>query len=906
MEMEGVTGLVSIWAPPGLGKTRLVLEMESSMPSRRFLYLRGDPSPGGTVFGRFLRQWFGLDPRRDPGWNGNAFEKVWQGLVMDPAARHLDMEGRKPFLRNMAGLSADEDTRGTDPEERWERTADSLTCLLDLLAGRHSLAVVLEDLHWFTKDELNMASRIIEGGSGAPRLFVATGRPDGKGIPPGLTDISPLVKALELRLEGLPRHSLTDFLEGSGADRPSRDLEDYLWTVAGGVPLFLGLAVDYLRESGNLKVSAGGTGLAASADPLPSSIEEIFRSRLDLLGPSEREMAAAAAVIGPGASLKEILEMVPSAEPAEGPVPDRLAWILTMDGDGTVFTHEMVREWILGSVPVDQLPDLHLRAAETLAGRKGIPDSPSLSERLAGHFMVGGDTERAAEYLESAARGYAADFRNDLSARLYRSLVPLLEDPGRIRRELDLYDVYKQAGLLREAVDLLTSTLDRIDRDTAPLDLLAEAELRLGESLGSAGRLERAEELVRDSLRMFTGLEDLENMARAHRQLGMILMSSGRTEEALEFTVSSVELARRTGDTRLVCAALYWAAINWREVGDLRRMESCTLEQVELAAASGLTRSIIAGYDNLMRLQIYRGEYGEAEEVHEKLREAAERTANWAALNTAASKMGIIHLRRGETARAADCFRRCVSLSDRTGNLRARCAALGNLAHVAVLMKDTSAAMDCATELIDLAGRIGYTPGMMSGYARMAFALKMMGDLHSALECLQTQIEHAEELKDSRNLSDAWAMTAEIQFVLGDLDGCLASIECALEHSSAAGDMLLGGSQLVQKGRYLFMAGDAGAASGPLIKAMEQNMERKGREHIVFRCRMYLGAIAGNDVIGMLREDMEPEVEAEVHFLHWKVTGDTASAERARTLLDVSGQFKSHPILRAIEDHESS
>jgi len=876
------------------------------MPSRRFLYLRGDRPPGGTVFGAFLAQWFGLDPRREVRWNREAFERVWQGLSLDPAARHLDLEGRKPFLSHLAGLPADEVVTRADPEERWERTAASLTCLMDILASRQSLVVVLEDLHRFTRDEIGMTSRIIGAGTGASRLFVVTGRPDDEGIPPGLTSISPMVPALEIRLEGLPRHSLTEFLEEGGAERPSRDLEEYLWNVAGGVPLFLGLAVDYLRESGRLAVSPDGTGLASPAGRLPSSIEEIFRSRFDLLTPFERKLAAAGAVVGPGVPLSELMAMADCDGPEDGPDRGRLSWIMTLEDDVTVFTHEMVREWVLGSVPIEQLPDLHLRAAEVLAGRKGIPASPSLSERLAGHLMMGGDTERALEYLESAARGYAGDFRNDLSARLYRKLVPLLEDPGRIRRELDLYDVYKQAGLLREAADLLSSTLKRADPSAVPPGLLAEVELRLGESLGSAGRLERAEELVRDSLRIFTGLDDLENMSRAHRQLGMILMASGRTEEALESTGSSVELARRTGDARLVCAALYWAAINWREVGDHRRMESCTLEQVELAAASGLTRSIIAGYDNLMRVHIYRGEYGEAEEVHEKLREAAERTANWAALNTAASKMGIIHLRRGETGEAADCFRRCLSLSDRTGNLRARCAALGNLAHAAVLTKDTSAAMVFATELIDLAGRIGYVPGLMSGYARMAYVLRMMGDLHSALECLQTQIEYAEVLKDSRNISDAWAMTAEIQYVLGDLDGSLASIERALEHSTAAGDMLLRGSQLVQKGRYLFMAGDPEGAAVHLMEALKNNRDRKGREHVVLRCRMYLEAIAGNDVTGMLREDMEPEVEAEVHFLRWKVTGDPASAERARALLDLAGPFESHPILRALADTVSS
>jgi len=165
-------------------------------------------------------------------------------------------------------------------------------------------------------------------------------------------------------------------------------------------------------------------------------------------------------------------------------------------------------------------------------------------------------------------------------------------------------------------------------------------------------------------------------------------------------------------------------------------MKEYTEEQVRLAQETGLIKSIIAGYDNLMRVHIYNRDYDRAEDVHTKLRKAAEKTANWAALSTATSKLGIIHLRKAEWEQAIDCFMQCVTLSIKTGNLRAKCAALGNLAHASIRIENIDAALEYATELIDTASVIGFRSGLMSGYARMGHIFFLKGDYESALDCV--------------------------------------------------------------------------------------------------------------------------------------------------------------------------
>lgn len=910
LEKEPSSGILHIWAPPGVGKTRLVQEMERSMPEWRFASVCGEASSGSSPFSDFLRRWFGVDPSLDRKRNLRAFGEVWDGLQLNlnAAGNGASMAGpgelgrSRQFLERLAGLSGADNPpeSGCRPRQMWERTTRALVHFFDLLACSGPLAVVLENIQWFSDLELDCAARIMEDGSSPARMFVVTGRKDPCGEPPAFPGTPPLMRSMHMELKGLPRDEIYALASGPRGPAPQEALLDYLWDVAGGVPLFINQTLDYLKVTGSLVRTGGTLTLSRPSGELPSSIRSVFGYRLDMLPPQAGRAALAASVLGSAFRAGVLRLMLTPREWSEASEGGSLKGILMLEGGQGRFEHEVLREWTAERAGEAEMEELHLLAAEAMEREYGETATPAVMERMAIHCIMGGREKEAIPHLRRSAAGYAGDCENQTAARLYRKLITLLNDPERARTELDLYEVYKNGGLLKEGRDLLSGTLKRVSDSGADRELEALVKLKLGSCLGSAGELDRAGDLVEEALKTFIEFEDLENRTVAERQLGVILMSAGRMEEAGEYLDRSVELARRTGDASLLCASLYWGAIVCRETGDHRRMEALTLEQVELAERSGLARSITAGYDNLMRIHIYRREYAAAKRVHGKLRKAAEETANWAALNTATSKMGIIHLRTGETEKAVDCFRKCVGLSGKTGNLRALCAALGNLAHCCIELRDTASAMRYATELIDRAGEIGFRSGLMSGYARMGYILLLMGDRHSALECFETQIEHAEVLKDTRNISDGWAKMSDIQFALGDMEGALASIDRALEHSGRAGDMLLRGSQLVQRGKYLFVRGSYAQARAPFREALEQNTGREGREEVVRRCRLFLAALDGEDVLEMLQKAESPEERAEVCFCQWKVSGGMEFAERAWRILESAGASESHSMLKAL------
>ncbi|MEN8208541.1 MAG: AAA family ATPase [Candidatus Fermentibacteria bacterium] len=913
-------GIMFIWAPSGMGKTRLVIELERTITQRDFMFIEGDNTAGSAPFSDFLENWFDLNPGAGPDQNFESFDTIWEGLVLNLSIgfpgeswdMRMKLTEARPYIEYILGLNFDKESIAfrLEPAQRAEKISNALVIFFDLLALQDPLVIVMENIQWFSPEDLLTAKRIIESTSGAAREFIVTGRPDESGNEPFFPETASYIRTDTLTLDGLPETSIRSFVEELGKGSPEDKLLEFLWDRAGGVPLFLEQALDYLSETGSIESCGGELLFKAPISGIPLSIGEMFISRMLLMPESFRRTIAAASVLGSSFRRSEIEAMVSTGSADECLQIGQEKGIFNLEGSSCSFSHILFREWISEMSPVTELREFHHRAGRILEKESGSYLSPSRLEKIADHYLYSGETLRAASFMEEAAEAYTEIFENRASSRLYRKLIPMLDEPEKTRTELKLSDVYKNAGLLNNGIELLSGTLKRIHNCTS-VDRYCEAlvMLKLGAYMSSSGKLAEGEEMLLKCLTVFEEDEDIENQALAVMQLGLAVRSAGRIPEAIELVERSIDLARKTGKPNLICASLYWSAITYRQTGNYEMMKQCTEEQVELAEKSGIIKSIIMGYDNLMRVHIYNRDYEAAEDIHEKLRSAAELTANWAALSTATSKLGIIHLRRGEWESAMECFNKCVSLTEKTGNLRAKCAALGNLAHASIEMEDLGAGLKYSTELIDTASAIGFRTGLMSGYARMGFIFSLRGDYESALDCIQTQIEHAEYLKDIRNLSHGWAVIADIQFRLNEIPESLTSVERAIDYSRKASDMKLYSEQLALKGRILFCSGSKRKAGDFLKEALSHTGGGKGRDSLVYLCRMYLQVIKAQTeqesspkILEMISEAPDTSCSGETYYCHWKLTGDSMSAGKAVTLLTESIGSLRKPVLQRFLD----
>jgi len=169
--------------------------------------------------------------------------------------------------------------------------AAALAGVLCRMAAHERTVIVMEDLHWASRDLLDVATILVSGGCPphSELAFVGTTRPDLPLDPAWLQHTG----ARRIDLECLPERFTAALLRGvlGGDVELSDGLVARVQEASQGNPLFvkeLGLA---LREADEAKV-------AQARLPIPDSLRALIAARLDRLPPSCKQVLCRAAVIG--------------------------------------------------------------------------------------------------------------------------------------------------------------------------------------------------------------------------------------------------------------------------------------------------------------------------------------------------------------------------------------------------------------------------------------------------------------------------------------------------------------------------------------------------------------------------------------------------------------------------------
>ena len=246
----------------------------------------------------------------------------------------------------------------------------ALADVLDRLAGRAALAIVIDDGHLggrALRDFLEFLGR-----QDRPAMVVAAVRA-GAGEPLPATSV--------IHLEALGRDAAAELV---GADRV-----DALYERSRGNPLFL---TELAQQSADVR--------------LPASLVESVSARCDELGRAGG-LLRTAAIIGPDLDLdligavlgRPVVELLDDSELA-------VAQHFLTDEDGRLrFRHELVREALAASATAGRSALLHRQAGRVLARRPAA--DPVM---IAHHARLGGDLTLAASALRDAAARAAERF----------------------------------------------------------------------------------------------------------------------------------------------------------------------------------------------------------------------------------------------------------------------------------------------------------------------------------------------------------------------------------------------------------------------------------------------------------------------------------------------------------------
>jgi class 3 adenylate cyclase/tetratricopeptide (TPR) repeat protein len=635
--------VVAVVGEPGVGKSRLVWEFTHSHRSQAWLVLETASVSYGKATTYFpvielLRSYFGIEPRDD---DRKMREKVTGKLLSLDRALEPTLPA---FLSLLDVPVGDPEWTKLDPSQRRRQTLDALKRLLLRESQVQPVLLVVEDLHWIDSETQAWLDMLVDSLPTVRLLLLVNYRPEYGHSWGSKTYYQ------QVRLDALPMASAEELLDGLLGTGPGlADLRQLLIDRTQGNPFFLEESVRALVETGALGGERGAYRLARPIQSLqlPATAQAILAARIDRLGPADKRLLQAAAVVGKDAPfpLLEAIAEEPEERLREGLARLQAAELLyearLFPELEYTFKHALTHEVAYTGLLQDRRRTLHARILEAIE-QLYSDRLDEYVERLAHHALRGEVREKAVQYLRRAGSKAGA-----------RSALP------------DARAWFEQALGVLEALPASRSRLEQA----------FEIRLELRTVLTQLAELRPALERLREAETLSEQLNDDHRRARVCSVLMTLHTLLGEMEEAVATGTRALEMAGRLGDLRLRIPTTSYLEQAQYYRGEYERVVELATDALAVLPADWVYEhfGMVAPASVYARAWLVislaeLGRFGEAAAHAAEAIRIAEATHHAYTIGLAHRAAGTLHLLAGDWARARSVLEHGITVL-RTGNV---------------------------------------------------------------------------------------------------------------------------------------------------------------------------------------------------------------------------------------------
>lgn len=711
-------GLVLISGEPGVGKTRLAVELARQVSAQEGQVLWGasHAQEGAVPYAPFVA----------------ALQTYLRTLS---AADRTKLAARYPSLIQLLPALLVAGALPATPARELEQTSlfSALAGILEELAARRPLLLVLDDLHTADATTLQLLHYLTTRAAAEPWLILGTYRREevGADTPAGLLlhRLIRFERGREINLLRLPSKTTADLLAALLPGAPVDPvLDQRLWELSLGNPLAIQELVYALRERGALVQDDAWRLVSTEPVPVSATFDDLVEERVTRLGAHAREVLAVAAVAGTEtdfALLHQVLSLAP-ADLLDALDRILMAQLLVEEGDGYRLTHPLVRSALYERLSQTRRRYLHARIGAALEGKV----RPAV---LLHHFRQAGVLEKTMEYAEFAADEARLVYSREQAETLYREAEELAEALGQPLRaaavRLRLGDLLRLEARYAEALTALDDAL-AVFLHYADLSHVAEATAGIGRTHHDRGTISEGVAVIQEFLPSLAPAQFQTEQAELYAALAQLLYASQRHEESLAAADRAFELARAAGADYL-------------------------LADIQISRGTELTLL---------------GRHQEAESIYRDGIGRAEATHDLAALQRGQNDLGFLYYRTGRLEAAAAQFDQAVEAARRLGDpsrLVFDLANLGGVLHRLGRDREARVALERAETLAC------EVPGSWyAAYPALQFARLLLdvGELRQAGVLAGEALHRAAPSEGHHIVAPGQALLAEAELLVGQAE----------------------------------------------------------------------------------------------------------------------------------------
>jgi class 3 adenylate cyclase/predicted ATPase len=629
--------LVSITGPAGIGKSRLVWELEKYMDGiTELVYWHRGRSPSygeGITFwalGEMVRRRARLTEDDDEPTTRERIHATVAEYVPDPEERALI----EPALLTLLGLG-DAAAGGRDA------LFPAWRLFFERISELGTTALIFEDLQWADSGLLDFIDHLLDWSKSRPILVVTLARPE---LFDKRADWGAGRRAFtSLALDPLSDNAVRRLLEGVVPGLPEKAV-DTIVSRAEGMPLYAVETVRALLAEG--KIEREGDVFRPVGDlsslTVPESLRSLIASRLDALDPADRSLVQDASVLGQvfdvptlatltgidAATLEERLRDLSRRELFELETDPR-----SPERGQYKFVQALIREVAYGTLALRDRRARHLAIARHY---ESLGDE-ELAGALASHYLAA--YEASAEGAEADA--VAAQARIALRAAVERAVAlgAHAQAVANIERALTITtDPTERAELLERAASSsfagILGDTERYARDALAAREAVEdssgvyrATALVAHVLLDLSQMDAAAEILEAALAKGGEPPEPEAEAELFNALARAHMRSGRMPEALEAADRALTLAEPRNMLQTIADAMNNRAAALNNMGRRREAVALLEAAVRIAADGGWTTLELRLLNNLV-VSVYEDDPARADQVSREMVELAQRVGH--------------------------------------------------------------------------------------------------------------------------------------------------------------------------------------------------------------------------------------------------------------------------------------